>query len=161
MLDQAGVDAVSQEIAAWLADLRLSRQDRLRIQLTMEELLLRVSEHFEGKISGRLSLGKKLWSPVIRFHYRAEAFDPIRAADDHDNEMTAWTNRILARMGLSPSWHYWNGWNTLSQKIPRHGHSSQLSLAAALGLAIVVGIAGTALPVQVQTAVSDFIFFPI
>ena len=161
MLDQAGVDAVSQEIAAWLADLRLSRQDRLRIQLTMEELLLRVSEHFEGKISGKLSLGKILWAPVIRFHYRAEAFDPIRAADDHDNEMTAWTNRILARMGLSPSWHYRHGWNTLSQKIPRHGHSSQLSLAAALGLAIVVGIAGTALPVQVQTAVSNFIFFPI
>lgn len=161
ILDQAGVDAVSLEIAAWLADLKLSRQERVRIRLTMEELLLRVSEHFGGKVSGRLFLGKNLGAPVIRFRYRAEAFDPIRAADDHDNEMTAWTNRILARMGLSPSWHYRKGWNTLSQKIPRPGHSSQLNLAAALVLAIVVGIAGTALPVQVQTAITDFIFFPM
>ena len=56
ILDRAGVDAVSQETAAWLAD---------------------------------------------------------RAADGHDNEMTVWTDTLLARMGLSPSWHYRSGRNTL------------------------------------------------
>ena len=161
ILDRTGVDTVSQEIAAWLVDLELSRQERLRIRLTMEELLLRISEHFEGKIGGRLFLGKSLGTPVIRFRYRAEAFDPIRTADDHDNEMTVWTNRILARMGLSPSWHYRSGRNTLSQKIALPGHSSQLSLIAALGLAIAVGIAGTAMPVPVQTAVSTFLLYPL
>lgn len=113
ILDRAGVDAVSQEIAAWLTDLGLSGQERIRIRLTMEELLLRVSEHFEGKAAGRLFLGKSLGVPVIRFRYRGEAFDPIRAAGGHDNDMTVWTDTLLARMGLSPSWHYRSGRNTL------------------------------------------------
>ena len=161
LLDQAGVDTVSQEIASWLADLGLSGQERIRIRLTMEELLLRVSEHFDGKVTGRLFLGKSLGTPVIRFRYRAEAFDPIRAAEDHDYEIASWTDRILARMGLSPSWHFRRGWNSLTQKLPHDGHSSQLILVAALVLAIAAGIAGTALPVRVQTSVSAFILFPL
>ena len=161
LLDQAGVDFVSQEIAAWLVDLGLSKTERLRIRLTMEELLLRICEHYDGEVTGRLDLCKRHGVSVIRFHYREEAFDPIRAAEDHDNEMAAWTDRLLARMGLSPSWHYRRGWNILSQKIPLQRHSSQLILVAALVLAIIVGVAGTALPVQVQTAVSTFILFPL
>ena len=161
LLDRKGVDAAAREIAIWLKDLELSRKDRIRIRLTMEELLLRISEHFGGKITGSLFLGKRFGVPEIRFRYRAEAFNPVRAADDQENEMLEWTDRILANMALSPSWSYRSGLNTLSHTITIPGHSSQLHLIAALVLAVLLGIAGPVIPVQIRAAVSDFVLFPV
>lgn len=68
-LDRAGVDLASQEMAAWLAETGVPRRDALRIRLTMEELLLRICEHFGEGIDGTLRMGRYFGIPFISFRY--------------------------------------------------------------------------------------------
>ena len=44
-LDRPGVDQVADALSAWMEEAGVGRPDRLRIRLTMETLLLNVSEH--------------------------------------------------------------------------------------------------------------------
>ena len=44
-LDGAGIDRLSEEIDSRLETIRLERENRLRIRLSMEEALLRMRDH--------------------------------------------------------------------------------------------------------------------
>ena len=45
MLRGADIDAMAEQIEHFLTEQKVSRQDTLRLRLTMEELLLRVRDH--------------------------------------------------------------------------------------------------------------------
>ena len=157
-LDHAGVDMASETIRKWLDERGLDNREILRIQLTMEELLLRISQHYGGNISGTLLLGKRFSVPTIRFRYRAESFDPTTKQDD---EIGAWTDRILSHMGLSPTWSYRFGHNELVQKLPARGMPSWATMLIALSLAILLGIGGMALPVEMRSNISFIVLEPL
>ena len=99
-LDRAGVDAASEQMACWLAELGVPSRDTLRIRLTMEELLLRISEHYCEEIDCTLRMGKYFGVPFISFRYAGEAYDPT---GEQGNEMSRWTQQLLANMGLISS----------------------------------------------------------
>jgi len=82
LLDRAGVDAVSEQIGEWLKKTGYQKENILRLRLTMEELLLRVCEHFEEKMTGTLVMTKRFGTPVLRFRYRGEAYDPYAAVKE-------------------------------------------------------------------------------
>ena len=158
LLNPAGVDEASELIGTWLKDIGITGRDALRIRLTMEELLLRISSHFAAGISGTLTLGKRFGTSFIRFRYAGESFDPVTASDD---EMSLLTGRILTNMGLSPSWSYRMGRNELMQRVSEPQLSSQLMLAGALVLAFVLGIGGTVIPAEVRDILAFFVLQPI
>jgi hypothetical protein len=113
-LNREGVDAASQEMADWLAELGVPRRDALRIRLTMEELLLRICEHYGEGVDGILRMGKYFGIPFISFRYAGEAYDPTGEQND---EMSQWTEQLLAHMGMSPAWSFRFGRNQLIQTI--------------------------------------------
>ena len=156
-LDNIGVDMASREICAWLTETGMDRREILRIQLTMEELLLRISQHFSGNISGTLLLGRRLGSPIIRFRYKAEAFDPTQQQED---EIGAWTDRILSHMGLIPVWSYRFGQNELIQRISARKLPSWLFMLGALAAAILLGLGGMSFPERTRSAIALFILSP-
>ncbi|MBQ1369322.1 MAG: cation:dicarboxylase symporter family transporter [Firmicutes bacterium] len=157
-LNREGVDAASQEMADWLAELGVPRRDALRIRLTMEELLLRICEHYGEGVDGTLRMGKYFGIPFISFRYAGEAYDPIHEQSD---ELDGWTEKLLANMGLSPSWSCRFGRNQLIQTIDAPKKISQAMLPIAFILAVLLGLAGTALPEAVRDTVSQFVLTPI
>ena len=158
LLNREGVDAASQEMAAWLAELGVPRRDAIRIRLTMEELLLRICEHYDEKIDVTLRMGSYFGVSFISFRYSGEAFDPIHEQSD---EMSGWTEQILANMGLSPAWSFRFGRNQLIQTINAPKKISQAMLPIAFILAVLLGLVGTALPEPARDAVSQFVLTPI
>ena len=158
LLDRAGVDAASGEMEAWLGTLGETVPGTLRVRLTMEELLLRISEHFGGNVRGTLILGRHFGVPCVRFRYQTASFDPTKA---RDSEMNEWTDRLLANMGLTPAWSYRLGRNELVQTIALPKRSSQLNLVIALGLAILLGFAGLLFPAGLREGISAFVLEPV
>ena len=156
-LGRAGVDLTSQEMAAWLAETGVPRRDALRIRLTMEELLLRICEHFGEGIDGTLRMGWYFGIPFISFRYAGESYDPTAEQSD---EMSQWTEQLLVNMGLSPSWSFRFGRNQLIQTIDVPKKSTQLVLPAAFLLAAALGLAGATLPAAARNTIAQFVLSP-
>ena len=157
-LDRAGVDAASEQMAFWLAELGVPSRDALRIRLTMEELLLRVFEHSGEGIDGTLRMGKYFGIPFISFRYAGEAYDPTGEQND---EMSQWTEQLLAHMGMSPAWSFRFGRNQLIQTIEAPKRISQAMLPIAFLLAVLLGLAGSTLPEAARDTIAQFVLSPI
>ncbi|MBQ6540052.1 MAG: cation:dicarboxylase symporter family transporter [Oscillospiraceae bacterium] len=158
LLNHAGVDKASEETDKWLRSLNVPPKDALRIRLTMEELLLRICDRFDGSITGSLSFVKRLGTPYIRFSYKGEAYDPT---ETQDGEIGEWTNKVLSNMGLSPSWSYRSGRNELTQTVSLPKDTSNYLMLGALAMAVILGLLGASLPMGVLKAASDFLLEPI
>lgn len=158
LLDASGVDAVSEAIGEWLSGLKMERRSIFRLRLTMEELLLRVSEHYDGEITGTLRMGKRFGVPYLRFLYRSDAYNPLNV---YESEMNEWTNQILANMGLSPTWGYHAGYNDLTLYARLSSHKAELIMLAALSAALALGLSGAWLPETVVRPASVYVMGPL
>ena len=65
LLDNKGVDTASEAIADWAESVGMERRTALRIRLTAEELLLRLSSHYDGKQTVTLQSGKRFGVPCV------------------------------------------------------------------------------------------------
>ena len=125
-LNSAGIDAVSEDVRVWLESTNVDHKDTIRIRLTIEELLLRISEHAGGEnVTGTLRLGKRLGAPYISFRYDGESFDPRETNADE------WSEQILSNLGLAPTWRFRSGFNELTCRLPSGGHKSEIRMVCA------------------------------
>ena len=60
-----GVDAISDKIVGKLEKYGVGKKDIIRIRLTIEEQLLKVSEHYEGETTVTLRMGKRFATPFF------------------------------------------------------------------------------------------------
>ena len=102
-LDRPGVDAVSETIRVWLEEAGIPQRDILRIRLTMEELLNRVSEHGEGCAYAELRLCKRIGEWRLYVRYDGDRFDPVGQTE---SDADKWTVDLLARTGFAPVWRW-------------------------------------------------------
>jgi Na+/H+-dicarboxylate symporter len=175
-LDRPGVDQVADALSAWMEEAGVGRPDRLRIRLTMETLLLNVSEHYGGDIEGTLKIGKRLGTPYFRFRYEGEAYDPRteedsltadaavggkRSADADFDTSDTWTKQILAGLGLAPSWRYHNGVNEITLQAPRSGIKQETLLVIAVAAAVILGAAGSYIPDGIRDGVAAYLLTPV
>ena len=157
-LDPEGVDRIAEEIQTFFEEQGLSRREVLRIRLTMETMLLRLLAWEERPKTVSLSLGKRFRRPTVLLRYDGGAFDPSVTAEGGEE----WSGRILASLGLAPSWSFRAGRNTLQLRIPKASGRSQLFwLAVAVVLAVVLGMAGGLLSDPVRTILDDALLTPI
>ena len=155
-LNSAGIDAVSEDVRSWLESMNVDQKEKIRIRLTVEELLLRISEHAGGEtVTGTLRLGKRLGAPYISFRYDGERFDP------RDTDADDWSAKILTNLGLAPTWRFRSGFNELMVRLPSAGHKSEIRMVCAFLAAIVLGLAGSTFTPGLTAALSDYILTPL
>lgn len=154
LLDGSGVDAAADAISVWAKQIGIERRNALRIRLTMEELLLRISRHSGMTQRGTLRLWKRFGRPCIRFRYRGEAYNPM---DTPGDDFSEWTGKLLSNLGLAPVWIYRGGRNELMLRFASGGgHSSELILLGALIAALILGLLGAFLPEGVTAPLSTY-----
>ena len=157
-LDAAGVDAVSAEVQAWLHKVGVKHNNIVRLRLTMETVLLSISEHYGGSIEGYLAEGRRFGTPYLRFRYEGESFDPLSdevvSADD-------WTRSLLANIGLTPLWTYKHGVNYLTLRAPRETLRSETVLVIAAVLAVLIGLLRGYLPEDAARRLTNYVLSPL
>ena len=148
------------QIAEWLQDLcdriGVERKEKLRIRLTIEEILIKIRHHSENTVSVQAGIGKQYGKWVFCLQYDGESFDPA----DYDND--DWSDRVMQSLGVIPVWSYRRNRNTISFTIKesiRHGTTFYI-LAAAI-LAIALGGAGRAIPEEMRIGMDAVLFTPL
>ena len=154
-LDAAGIDAVTEELAAFLTARKLDKRTVLRARLATEELLLRVMERDGAPDECTLILGVRFGAACVDIQYGGAAIDPT--ADKGE-----WSERLLANLRLTPAWSYRGGVNTLRLRVRRTSGKNdlfKLLLAAASGTAL--GMLRGALPSDFTDGVTNILLAPL
>ena len=152
-LDRSGIDAISDKIVKKLEKYGIGKKDIIRIRLTLEEQLLKISEYYKEKTTVTLRMGKRFATPYVYISYEGEKFDPTSQEDE--------TEILFSNLGMTPQWSYHHNLNTLYLKAPYQTPRSEVYLIAAVIAAIIIGLLRSIIPAQVITAVSDYALTPV
>lgn len=107
-LSNKNIDSTVRETENFLKENSISRENSLRLTLTMEEILLRYQDRFGEKKEYIPETGKRLGISYITISVPGEAFNPISQDDDD------WSTRVLADLGLAPLYSYRKGVNRIT-----------------------------------------------
>ena len=155
----ADIDAMAEQIEHFLTEQKVSRQDTLRLRLTMEELLLRVRDHAGRDTACTLALGRRFGRVYVQLSYAGEAFDPTVIYRQSEGE--AWSAQLLANLGAVPSWSWRRGVNRLLLQPPRGEQNGFLASASAIAAALALGFLGTLLPEAWRTGAVTLVLTPL
>ena len=158
LLDRAGVDAISRDFYEWMREAGAERRDAFQIRMTVEDMLLKISNHYPDAVTVSMSLRKRFGAPTVRFRYEGEAFNPSDAVEDELDELA---DRILAGLGLTPTWRYVKTTNELTLRVPTSGSRTDWKLLGALMAAVVMGLLGGLLPDAFKQPVSAYVLGPL
>lgn len=136
----------------------VSERDHMKINLLVEEALLRCNEHFGAEKNFDLKMSKWLGAPKVLIRIRGEAFNPLETPEDYDDEIMTATvmQNLLNYETAETTYRYLNGYNEIHVfstkerkpiKIP--GGNITIAILLAFAAAFIVG--------QLPQFVQDFI----
>lgn len=148
------IDSVSENISDILAKYKVEKKAIIKIQLMVEDLLLRILNNSREPIHGSIFVRKRPGSGVIRIQYDGEAFDPLVQEND---EFTA---LLLDNLGVPCKWSYQNKTNTLRLSVKKQNKSGVPALMAAIFSAVLLGLCSRLLPGDILEAISFYLLVP-
>ena len=157
-LANTAIDEISERIGDFLAGQKTAEKDRLRIRLSLEDILLNWQGRFGDCAECRLCYGCQLGRPFLSLEVPGDPFDPLPQEED---EFGGWSGRMLGGMGLSPVYTYAGGRNRVVLKLKKARKSPLRSVALAAALGAAAGCLGTYLPTGTLTALMDSVTDPL
>ena len=142
----------------------LPRKEVLRIRLSLEEILLRWYDNASNlKDKFTVDISRRFGRITLTVSCNGMPCDPLAAEDEDESFGSGALGRaMLTNLGLSPSWQYQNGSNTVSFSIKKKQKLSQLSLVLiAVVSALVLGWLGLLLPEGLRTTILTTLLDPL
>ncbi len=154
------IDAASEAIEQFLTQVGVEPREILRVRLAMEEGLLCYRERCAaGRFTLRLQ--RRLRSIRVEAVVPGGRLDPFRAGDAQD-EGGAMLAGMMAHMGLAPLWQYRDGENRILFTPKRKKRQSLIaSMAAAVVLAVALGLLSQLLPDGLRAGITREVITPI
>lgn len=116
----------------------IERKNRLRLSLSLEEILLRWQNHFGSETIVSISIKKRLGTITISISLKGEQWNPL----DLDNSEAELNIPLLSKLQLGPTFIYKNGNNIITLKLSKQRDTSIIILLASILVAIVIGVIG-------------------
>lgn len=158
LLNNIEINKVTEETGSWLESLKLERRNALRITLLMEEIMLRFMDRFGQDKEFFFSTGRKFGRSYLCISVEGEEFNPMEIRDEENG----WGNRILANLGLNPSYSYSRGTNRIILSVSRQKKTgSNLKIIIAILAALLTGFAGMHLFAGYTAYVAESFLTPI
>ena len=158
LLDHNGVAEIGRETEEWLGAVGVTKATAAKTAFIMEDLMLRISDHYDQDINVTMTLGKHFGTPYMRIRYGGQPYNPL---DEDESSFEKWTGYLTERMGVSPGWSYHHRKNELILREPRRGTSMEFMMLVAALLAAVFGLTGSSLPESIREFISLYIFSPV
>lgn len=150
------IDRISEWVQEECARLGTEKQEKQRIRLTIEEILIRIREHSEGEIPLEAGIGSRFGNRQFCLRYAGPSFDPT----DYDKD--DWSSRILSDLGISPAWSFRGNTNLVSFPLAkRRRHGTTFGIAIAVAAAILLGFLGRLLPETVRSGLDSILLMPV
>jgi len=157
-LTNENIAAAVEEIQKFFEQADVSTRDRTKINLLIEEALLRCSEHFGEEKDFEIKTRKWFGTPKVLIRIRGKEFNPLETPENYDDEIMTATvmKNLLQYESAGTTYRYQNGYNEIRIfstkerkpiKIP--GGNITIAILLAFAASFVVG--------QLPQFVQDFI----
>lgn len=156
----SSIDEVADKIDGYLTGLKLERRNRLRIRLSMEEILLQWRDHFGEETACSLKFATRFGRPQITLEVEGDSFDPL-SQEGGTEEFGGWSNRLLADLGLYPLYSYTDGKNQILLRLKKPQRNPIVSLLVAIVAAVAVGLAKAIIPETVTALLLENLITPV
>lgn len=128
------VDTISEKIQTYLDEHNIDSKQKHRIRLSAEECLLSWRDILGDDLDVSFSIGTRRGRHVISLSIECDhAVNPFE-------ENNHYSESILARLGLAPSFSFDNGKNTLQYSIPKASRGPLIPLLIVIAAALIIGI---------------------
>ncbi len=136
ILTAESIERISGELEDFFEKIGTEKQNRIRVRFTIEEALLNTWQHFGDLTMVKLTAGVRFGKPSIRIDHEGEAFNPFSKTGVAD---TDWTSRMLSSAGLSPTYSYSHGNNTMKLALGRLQVNPAITLLIAILFGLITG----------------------
>ncbi|MBQ2751768.1 MAG: cation:dicarboxylase symporter family transporter [Oscillospiraceae bacterium] len=157
-LSNQSVDVISEKVAEFLTEIKTESKNLLRIRLSIENILLDWQQKFSDRAECTVSIGKRFGKPFIQLEVAGESCNPL---DDDAENFGTYQGRLLANMGLFPTFAYERGVNKILFKLKRPKANPLVGILIAVVLAAAAGFIGTFLPEGIKNVILTFLLTPI
>ena len=156
-LSGTDIDELVGEVFAYLEHQFADKAERLRIRLSVEELLLDWRDFLGQDATVTLDCRRRLGRPSVRLSAKGP-----RYRKNVDNADPSLTDKLMAEMALCPRTRYAAGANVTTYYLPRRpiGVGVRVLIAAVLGV-LVGAAAKAALPAQTCAYISSAYLSPV
>ena len=138
-LQPESIDDFSDWLTQQLELLKMEKRNRIRVRLLMEEMLLRMQEHFGADTPVTATLETALTKKQLRLEIAGETYNPLR---EENAELGNWNSSLLTAIGLHPKYIYTFGRNTLQLTLPVQKMNPALKILIAVIIGLLLGFAG-------------------
>lgn len=150
------IDKCSEDAEVFLNKAKVDRRETLRIKLMLEEVLLRYRDKFGEDTQYIFRCVKKFFSQRIEIIIEGDSYNPFEEESD-----TVMIQKLLAGVGLAPTWSYKNGKNHIVFCPKKKPLSQTKKILVSVVIAIVMGIVCNFLPEIMVNNVSSYLLSPL
>ena len=158
LLTNESVDIISELVSVFLKDLNMEAKNCQRIRIFVEEILLDWQAHFSDQTTCKIRMGKRLQRPFIHLEIEGDSCNPL---EKNTEEFGDYRNRLLANMGLAPTFSYKGGKNIISFRLKKAKANPLVSLVVAACAGILVGAFGLWIPNVMRLSILEYLLTPI
>ncbi len=136
-LKYESIDAFSEWLTESLNKIGVEKHTCTKARLLLEEILLRLHEHFGEDTLIDVALSGSLSGPYIKLEIAEEAFNPL---SETNAEFGQWNSSLQTVIGLNPKYTYSWGKNVLRLKLPSKKINPVVLIFAALAIGVALGL---------------------
>ena len=153
-----------KEIQNFFEQAEVSQRDRTKINLTVEEALLRCQENFGAEENFQIKMSNRFGSPKVLIRIKGAAYNPLVTDDDAAIFSAKVMQSLLTYEGAGTTYSYKDGYNEITTFSKRESKPFKLpggSITVAILLAIVASLIVEELPQGVQDFIVDGLALPV
>ena len=157
-LNSAEIDRCSEEVFGYLIENKINKKEALRIQLSVEEVLIAWLEHLGAGTEIKLLCSRRLGKQSIRLQCRGVECNPF-ATDK--GEYGEWVNNLKTGLEFLPVYRYSDAHNQVMFNVRTRTVSRLLVTVLAILAGVLLGAFGMLIPSGIRQAVCDNVFTPV
>ncbi len=165
-LSNENIAKTSQEIQDFFEKAGISKKDRLKLSLILEESLLRFQEHFGNDYEFKLSMSKWFSAPKIKIRIKGKSLNPLE--EIISDEEPIFSPKIMQSLmhyeNAGTVYRYENGYNEITAFSTKEQKAVKIpggSITVAILLAVACTFSVKFLPPNVQTFLVDGVASPV
>ncbi len=142
-LEPKSVDLVSEDVQAFLKELKAPKKNIIEARLTVEEILLDFMEEYGSEKEFVYIKNNFLGKPYITISVQGEPFNPLEKDDD---EFGNWSSALIQNADYTPSYTFDRGVNAVTMRFSKKEINPIIKLLIAIVAAVFISLLKALLP---------------
>ncbi len=147
------VDNISEDVHRFLTALKAQKKNILETRLTVEEILLELTEKFGDTYEITYIKNNFFGKPYITIAYEGEPFNPLEK--EADDEFGNWSSVFIQNAEYTPSYSYEHGMNSITMRFSKEGMNPVLKLMIAIAVAVLISLLRFVAPAETVTFIKE------